>query len=66
VNCAIRCRVYDEDNNVVKDPDEQVQGAVADLFAEFRLKPRTVAEDESPWIAQRDDGEPLERSQSRC
>lgn len=27
--------VYDEDNTIVKDPDEQVQGAVADLFAEF-------------------------------
>jgi hypothetical protein len=27
--------VYDEDGLIVKDPDEQVQGAVADLFAEF-------------------------------
>src|SRR6266545_5288562 len=27
--------VYDEDGGVVVDPDEQVRGAVADLFAEF-------------------------------
>jgi DNA invertase Pin-like site-specific DNA recombinase len=27
--------VYDEDNSIVKDPDEQVRGAVSDLFAEF-------------------------------
>jgi DNA invertase Pin-like site-specific DNA recombinase len=27
--------VYDADGDVVKDPDEQIQGAVADLFAEF-------------------------------
>jgi hypothetical protein len=28
--------LYDPDGNIVKDPDEQVHGAVADLFAEFR------------------------------
>jgi DNA invertase Pin-like site-specific DNA recombinase len=27
--------VYDADGGIVKDPDEQVRGAVADLFAEF-------------------------------
>ncbi|WP_028193441.1 recombinase family protein [Salinispora pacifica] len=27
--------VYDADGDVVKDPDEQIQGAVTDLFAEF-------------------------------
>jgi hypothetical protein len=27
--------VYDYDHTVVKDPDEQVQRAVTDLFAEF-------------------------------
>lgn len=27
--------VYDDDGTIVKDPDEQVHGAIADLFAEF-------------------------------
>lgn len=27
--------VYDEDSNIIKDPDEQVRCAVADVFAEF-------------------------------
>src|SRR6266545_4724038 len=27
--------IYDADGGVVKEPDEQIQGAVADLFAEF-------------------------------
>jgi hypothetical protein len=27
--------IYDQDGQIVKDPDEQVQRAVADLFAEF-------------------------------
>ena len=30
--------VFDEDNNVVKDPDEQAQDAVTDLFAEFHRR----------------------------